>query len=169
MRMRTPPKPTLRKTRRPFLIFINKPMPSWKYVTSRRNVRLGRGPRTSRWWMEFSTRRIRQVVTESKMKHKIFEACHNNTVRQYHFGWDKTLAKLSTHYYWKGIKQDVNDWVNWPTVSSWLRRLARLSLTFYLTFCAYKLQFTCEMQLSVLQRKVNLPTSAPNPSFRYMK
>ena len=25
---------------------------------------------------------------------------------------EKTFAKVSTHYYCKGIKQDVNDWVN---------------------------------------------------------
>ena len=68
--------------------------------------------RAKNFKMEFPTRRIQQVVTESKMKQKIFVACHNDTVRQCHFGWDKTFAKLSTHYYCKGIKQDLNECVN---------------------------------------------------------
>ena len=55
---------------------------------------------------------IRQVVTENKTKRKILEACHNDTVGGCHFGRDKTFAKVSARYYWKGIKQDVNDWVN---------------------------------------------------------
>ena len=55
---------------------------------------------------------IRQVVTENKMKRKILEVCHNDTVGGCHFGRDKTFAKVSARYYWKGIKQDVNDWVN---------------------------------------------------------
>ena len=56
---------------------------------------------------------IQQVVTESKMKHKIFEAYHNDTVRQCHFGWDKTSANYLHITNGKGPStMSINDWVN---------------------------------------------------------
>uniref|UniRef100_A0A8C6S5A0 Integrase catalytic domain-containing protein n=1 Tax=Neogobius melanostomus TaxID=47308 RepID=A0A8C6S5A0_9GOBI len=42
-----------------------------------------------------------RVLTKSRMSN-ILEACHDN-----HFGRDKTLANISDHYYWKGMKSDV--------------------------------------------------------------
>ena len=54
---------------------------------------------------------LRQVVTETKTKQKILEACHDDRVGGCHFGWDKTAAKVGARYYWKGIIQDVESWV----------------------------------------------------------
>lgn len=54
----------------------------------------------------------RQVVTEMKAKRQILEACHDDLVGGCHFGRDKTFAKVSARFYWKGIKEDVNDWVS---------------------------------------------------------
>ena len=53
----------------------------------------------------------RQVVTETKTKRQILEACHDDRVGGCHFGRDRTFAKVSARFYWKGIKEDVNDWV----------------------------------------------------------
>ena len=53
----------------------------------------------------------RQVVTEIKTKRQILEACHDDRVGGCHFERDKTLAKVSARFYWKGIKEDVSDWV----------------------------------------------------------
>ena len=54
---------------------------------------------------------LRQVVTETKTKTKILEACHDDRVGGCHFGWDKTAAKVGARYYWKGIIQDIQSWV----------------------------------------------------------
>ena len=55
---------------------------------------------------------LRQVVTETKMKRKILEACRDDRVGGgCHFGRDKTAAKVGARYYWKGIIQDVESWV----------------------------------------------------------
>ena len=53
----------------------------------------------------------RQVVTEIKTKRQILEACHDDRVGGCYFGHDKTFAKVSARFYWKGIKEDVRDWV----------------------------------------------------------
>ena len=55
---------------------------------------------------------LRQVVTDTKTKQKILEACHDDRVRGCHFGWDKTAMKVTACYYWKGIIQDVDAWVS---------------------------------------------------------
>ena len=55
---------------------------------------------------------LRQVVTDAKTKEKILEACHDDPVGGCHFGRDKTTAKVTTRYYWKGIIQDVDTWVS---------------------------------------------------------
>ena len=53
----------------------------------------------------------RQVITEMKAKREILEACHDH-VGGCHFGRDKTFVKVSACFYWKGIKEDVCDWVS---------------------------------------------------------
>ena len=54
---------------------------------------------------------LRQVVTDTKTKQKILEACHDDRVGGCHFGRDKTATKVTARYYWKGIIQDVDAWV----------------------------------------------------------
>ena len=52
-----------------------------------------------------------QVVSDSRTKLKILEACHNDSLGGCHFRRDKTAAKISARYYWKTINQDAADWV----------------------------------------------------------
>ena len=47
-----------------------------------------------------------QVVSDNGTKQKILEACHNDAVGGYHFGRDKTAAKVSARYYWKTLSND---------------------------------------------------------------
>ena len=54
---------------------------------------------------------LHQAVTDDRTKCKILEACHDDEVGGCHFGQDKTAAKVSTLYYWKGIMQDVEAWL----------------------------------------------------------
>lgn len=55
---------------------------------------------------------LRQVITDVQTKRKILEACHDDKVGGCHFGRDKTAAKVSARYYWRGIIQDVETWVS---------------------------------------------------------
>ena len=41
----------------------------------------------------------------------ILKACHDNPSTGEHFGRDKTLCKITQRYYWKGMKNDVQEYV----------------------------------------------------------
>ncbi len=45
-------------------------------------------------------------------KQVILEACHDNRVGGCHFGRDKTIEKVSSRFFWKGIHKDVEKWVS---------------------------------------------------------
>ncbi len=52
----------------------------------------------------------KEVLTKSRL-HTILEACHDNLIYGGHFGRDKTFAKISERYYWRGMKKDVHQYV----------------------------------------------------------
>ena len=52
----------------------------------------------------------KEVLTKSRLPY-ILKACHDNPISGGHFGRDKTLAKISHRYYWKGMKNDVHQHV----------------------------------------------------------
>ena len=52
----------------------------------------------------------KEIVTKSRLPN-ILKACHGNPISGGHFGRDKTLAKISDRYYWKGMKNDVHQHV----------------------------------------------------------
>ena len=54
----------------------------------------------------------KQVITEAHTKCIILGACHDDCVGGCHFGQDKTVAKVSARFYWKGIHKDVANWVS---------------------------------------------------------
>jgi len=52
----------------------------------------------------------KEVLIKSRMPN-ILKVCHDNPVSGGHFGRDKTVAKISDCYYWKGMKNDVHQHV----------------------------------------------------------
>ncbi len=52
------------------------------------------------------------MVTEKATKERILQTCHDDKVGGCHFGRDRTVEKVSTQFYWKGIYSDVEDWVS---------------------------------------------------------
>ena len=54
----------------------------------------------------------RQVVVELSTKKRILESCHNDMLGGCHFGRDKTAAKVTSRFYWKGMNKDIDDWVS---------------------------------------------------------
>ena len=52
------------------------------------------------------------MVVELSMKKRILESCHNDMLGGCHFGRDKTAAKVTSRFYWKGMNKDIDDWVN---------------------------------------------------------
>ena len=45
------------------------------------------------------------------MKAQILESCHDN-VGGCHLGRDKTVDKVVSRYYWKGVGKDTEEWVS---------------------------------------------------------
>ena len=43
--------------------------------------------------------------------HKLLESCHDN-VGGCHLGRDKTVDKVVSRYYWKGVGKDMEEWVS---------------------------------------------------------
>ena len=53
-----------------------------------------------------------QVIRDKTVKLRILEACHDDRVGGCHFGRDRTIDKVTTRYYWKGIYKDTEEWVS---------------------------------------------------------
>ena len=53
----------------------------------------------------------RQVVVELSMNKRILESCHNDMLGGCHFGRNKTAAKVTSRFYWKGMNKDIDEWV----------------------------------------------------------
>ena len=52
----------------------------------------------------------KEVLPENRLP-AVLQACHDNPSTGGHFGRDKTLAKISERFYWKGMKGDVSEYV----------------------------------------------------------
>ena len=62
---------------------------------------------------------MRRVIEETAEQNRLLRACHEGLgeTKQAqamggHFGRTKTLSKLTSRYYWKGMKKDVESMVN---------------------------------------------------------
>ena len=53
-----------------------------------------------------------QVIRDRVAKTRILEACHDDRVGGCHFGRDRTIDKIATRYYWRGIYNDTEEWVS---------------------------------------------------------
>ena len=57
----------------------------------------------------------RQVIGDASIKKKIVESCHNDKLGGCHFGCDKTAVKVTARFYWKGMNQDIDNWVRYQS------------------------------------------------------
>lgn len=53
----------------------------------------------------------RLVILDDEKKRHIFQDCHSHNVTS-HFGQKKTLEKIESLFFWRGMVKDVVNWVN---------------------------------------------------------
>lgn len=54
----------------------------------------------------------RLVILDEEGKKQVFEDCHGSTAVGEHGGQKKTLEKIESLFFWRGMVKDVVNWVN---------------------------------------------------------
>jgi hypothetical protein len=54
----------------------------------------------------------RLVILDEEGKKQVFEDCHGSTTEGGHGGQKKTLEKIESFFFWRGMVKDVINWVN---------------------------------------------------------
>lgn len=54
----------------------------------------------------------RLVILDEEGKKQVFEDCHGSTTEGEHGGQKKTLEKIESLFFWRGMVKDVVSWVN---------------------------------------------------------
>ena len=97
---------------------------------------------------------------ETHRKQLILEACHDNLIGGCHFGRDKTVDKVSSRFFWKGIHKDVEKWVSSTFASTHF--CVYIAVLLYFIIINYKQVQHCEVcQRS--KRKFDHPAPCLHP------